>query len=72
MNRFKKEEARAQKKAREGLTDAEIKLVDEQDALNKKVSGIAKPFILSGFPKSTTTSWTPLPMLQTEDAGLTL
>lgn len=29
MNRFKKEEARAQLKAREGLSDAEIKRLDE-------------------------------------------
>ncbi|MCK0165390.1 hypothetical protein [Marinobacter sp. S6332] len=51
MNRFKKEEARAHQKAREGLTDAEIKLVDEQDALNKKISGIARTIHIEWFPE---------------------
>ncbi|MBK1887766.1 hypothetical protein [Marinobacter sp. DY40_1A1] len=51
MNRFKKEEARAHQKAREGLTDAEIKLVDEQDALNKKISEIARTIHLEWFPE---------------------
>lgn len=51
MNRFKKEEARAHQKARESLTDAEIKLVDEQDALNEKVSGIARTIHIEWFPE---------------------
>lgn len=44
MNRFKKEEARAHHKAREGLSGAEVKLVNEQHALNERISG--KPLCL--------------------------
>lgn len=51
MNRFKKEEARAHQKAREGLSEAEIKRVDEQDALNERISGIARSIHADWFPE---------------------
>ena len=51
MNRFKKEEARAQLKAREGLSDAEIKRLDEQNALKERFSGIARTIHAEWFPE---------------------
>jgi hypothetical protein len=49
MNRLKKEEARAYQKAREGLSDAEIKRVNEEDARNQQISQLyAASTILSG------------------------
>lgn len=51
MNRFKKEEARAYQKAREGLNDAEIKHLDEQDALRERISEIAQIIHADWFPE---------------------
>tara|TARA_R110000823_G_scaffold10240_7_gene35364 strand:+ start:3335 stop:3703 length:369 start_codon:yes stop_codon:yes gene_type:complete len=51
MNRFKKEEARAHQEAREGLSDIEIKRLNEQDALNEKISGIARSIHAEWFPE---------------------
>jgi len=51
MNRFKKEEARAYQKAREGLSADEIKLVDEKDALKKEFSSVARAIHIEWFPE---------------------
>jgi hypothetical protein len=51
MNRFKKEEALAHQKAREGLSNAEIRRLDEQDALDEKISGIARTIHAEWFPE---------------------
>jgi hypothetical protein len=51
MNRFKKEEARAYQKAREGLSDAEIKRVNEEDARNQQISQLARTLHFELFPE---------------------
>ena len=51
MNRFKKEEARAYQKAREGLSKAEIKRVNEEDARNQQISQLARTLHFELFPE---------------------
>ena len=51
MNRFKKEEVRAYQKAREGLSEAEIKQVNEEDARNQQISQLARTLHFELFPE---------------------
>tara|TARA_R110001583_G_scaffold193306_1_gene361388 strand:- start:1380 stop:1748 length:369 start_codon:yes stop_codon:yes gene_type:complete len=51
MNRFKKEEARAHQIAREGLSNTEIKSVNEQDALNEQISAVTRTIHADWFPE---------------------
>ena len=51
MNRFKKEEARAHQKAREGLSKADIQRVNEEDARNQHISQLARTLHFELFPE---------------------
>jgi len=51
MNRLKKEEARAYQKAREGLSEAEIKQVNEEDARDQQISQLARTLHFELFPE---------------------
>jgi len=51
MNRFKKEEARAYQKAREGLSEADIKRVNEEDARNQQISQLSRTLHFELFPE---------------------
>ncbi|WP_018403514.1 hypothetical protein [Marinobacter gelidimuriae] len=51
MNRFKKEEARAYQKTREGLSEADIKRVNEEEARNQQVSQLARTLHFELFPE---------------------
>jgi len=51
MNRLKKEETRAYQKAREGLSDADIKRVNEEDARNQQISQLARTLHFELFPE---------------------
>ncbi len=51
MNRFRKEETRAHQKAREGLSAAETKLLDEQEARDTAIASLAKDIHMEWFPE---------------------
>jgi hypothetical protein len=51
MNRLKKEETRAYQKAREGLSDADIKRVNEEDARDQQISQLARTLHFELFPE---------------------
>ena len=51
MNRFKKEEARAYQKAREGLSEADVKRVNEEAARNQQISQLARTLHFELFPE---------------------
>jgi len=51
MNRLKKEEARAYQKAREGLSDADVKRVNEEAARNQQISQLARTLHFELFPE---------------------
>lgn len=51
MNRFKKEEIRKEKSAREGLSELEIKQLDEDRELEAKIADLAVTIHAEMFPE---------------------
>lgn len=51
MNRVKKEELKWRREARKGLSDEEIKILDEREAAEEKLMEIARKIHLELFPE---------------------
>jgi len=51
MNRFKKEEARRYREAREGLSEEEIRELDRKEALENQIRDLAREIHFEWFPE---------------------
>ncbi len=51
MNRFKKEELKQRREAREGLTSEEIKQLEQDEELERKINELARSIHAERFPE---------------------